>query len=596
MSNRSIEHSLNQQHQLCFVHLPKTAGTTLTSILDAQFDRHEICPINYWTDLAQQSPQDLAQYRFFRGHFPYEVSRLLNQQALYLTVLRDPIERVISGYEFMKTCTPTRPQAIITQQKALSLSLKEFVCDPEASGVINSQTLQLAGREAFPTLPAPTDPIWLEVAQQNLSRFALIGLTERFQETIALITYCFGWKPLVEFQNLMVTKRRPRKDELAQDVIDAIAERNQLDLALYQYAKDLFQTNYDQMLHNLAERYVDSSADLSPAPNSSALTDSRELYRCLERHYITRCTEAAPVLKSSILFGFDQAIAGSGWHTREGMDREAIFRWTGPGTVSTLDFYLSRDQDLILECRMINMITLEVLSSLTLQVNEHPVPWFTLYHEDTTTLIQAILPQSILISDTPFTRLTLQVNLTTSPNQIDGDNPDTRRVGLAIDLIHIYPSVEPLTAVTSDFLFHSSPWSEVATFLKEHLAAGQKLIAPKVFSALFKASMPPLAPEQAGRLDNYYLTALPLSDVDWIVYHKGMQREIGSLLRSMFRLGFAPVFANSVFTIFAKHPQQPSLNYFARHVRSVYTRYLRFYLKQKFPFLARLSVPELKNS
>jgi hypothetical protein len=40
----TMEYRLKEAEQLCFLHIPKTAGTTFTAILDAKFDRADICP------------------------------------------------------------------------------------------------------------------------------------------------------------------------------------------------------------------------------------------------------------------------------------------------------------------------------------------------------------------------------------------------------------------------------------------------------------------------------------------------------------------------------------------------------------------------
>ena len=40
-------------------------------------------------------------------------------------------------------------------------------------------------------------PDILALAKQRLGEFAVVGLTERFQETLYLLAYTFGWPPVV---------------------------------------------------------------------------------------------------------------------------------------------------------------------------------------------------------------------------------------------------------------------------------------------------------------------------------------------------------------------------------------------------------------
>jgi hypothetical protein len=80
----------------------------------------------------------------------------------------------------------------------------------------------------------------LDRAKGNLTgHFAVVGLVERFDETLILLRRRFG------FRNVFYTKQNargagPRRDKLDQDTLAHILERNALDVALYQFARGLF--------------------------------------------------------------------------------------------------------------------------------------------------------------------------------------------------------------------------------------------------------------------------------------------------------------------------------------------------------------------
>jgi hypothetical protein len=571
VKRKSIEYRLKEDDQLCFIHIPKTAGTTFTSIIDAKFSEQDICPARVWSELTQIPREELAKYKLLRGHFYYYIYKFLPRKPVYITMLRNPIERVVSGYEFMRRCRPSRPEGIPTHEKALLMTLKEYVCDPTVPGIINAQTRHISlnlQRE----LPDFMHPDWQESAQENLERFAFVGLTERFQDSMALLAYTFGWNPLIEYQNLMVAPKKLRQEDLEPDVIEAIAERNQLDIGLYQFVEEMFDHRYNQMIQDLVKRYGNSGMT-HPSP--------REVYDLLEKHYEHRYAEQNIPLTKSIIFSFREAMSGSGWHLQEGMERGDAFRWTGPGTLSFLDFPIQSGENLVIQFRVINAVAPDVLESLTLHVNHHPIDFITLHSDEVTTIFQGFIPKSALVTDQSFTRLVFQVNRTASPQSIDPNNPDHRPVGLAFNLVQVFPpdSVEENSAVA--FLFDCRAWQETVDFVQKNIQPHQQVLAPTIFSLKFPDNIPHQDPNLARKTQNYNLLLLESSNFQWAIIHKGMKQELGVILWKLMLQSFSPVMANEVFVIFAKDSDLPALSYTSLHVKPLYAGYIKYYFAQK---------------
>ena len=81
---------------LYFLHIEKTAGLSLTSVLDSLFAAEDICAFDRKALLTTMPIEQLATHRLIRGHYTYALHRLLPQMPLTLTLLRDPVDRVIS--------------------------------------------------------------------------------------------------------------------------------------------------------------------------------------------------------------------------------------------------------------------------------------------------------------------------------------------------------------------------------------------------------------------------------------------------------------------------------------------------------------------
>src|SRR4029434_2331194 len=79
-------------------------------------------------------------------------------------------------------------------------------------------------------------------ALDHLNRhFSVVGLSERFEESLALMKLRFGWQ-LKSYSSFNVTRSRPKKGDLSSTTVDLIMERNRFDVALYQRAATHFET------------------------------------------------------------------------------------------------------------------------------------------------------------------------------------------------------------------------------------------------------------------------------------------------------------------------------------------------------------------
>jgi hypothetical protein len=221
---------------LIYVHLPKAGGTTLNRVIEAEYPVSRI----YCIDPAYHARANrrlratpdsrLQEYDAFIGHMPFGLHERLERKARYITVFRDPVARMISAYRF------ARSYRIHPRHKLASgTSLLGFL---EAIGRHNVQTGLLAGTP----LGTEVDGQALERAISNLDRhFVVAGLTERFDETLALLKLRFAWKieQLGDF-NVTSPSRAP-KERVPDEDKRQIAEWNALDVKLYDLAKTRFE-------------------------------------------------------------------------------------------------------------------------------------------------------------------------------------------------------------------------------------------------------------------------------------------------------------------------------------------------------------------
>jgi hypothetical protein len=238
---------------LIFLHIPKTAGTTLNRIIEWQYNPVSIFTVDPHRIRAtvsrfQKFPeQRRRRFRVVRGHLLYGIHEFLPQGATYITMLRDPVARVLSTYAFILR-RPLHP--LHRKLKAGRLGVEDLIrMTPHRQ---NLQCRFISGIGVGPDC----DERVLEVAKENLTHaFRIVGLCERFQESLCLMMAAFGWK-VPFYTNRKVTKNRPAVEA---NVIDMIRECNRFDLELYDFARKLFEEN----LHRNADVIRDSLATLN---------------------------------------------------------------------------------------------------------------------------------------------------------------------------------------------------------------------------------------------------------------------------------------------------------------------------------------------
>lgn len=230
---------------LVFVHIPKAAGSTLHHLLEMQYAPEEsfaTCstpryPHNDLTHFEALGEDELARIRLLNGHMGYGLHRRLPRPAVYITYLREPVERVLSHYSFERTL-PQSP--VYPYLQSGDMDLKEYVrYYTEAAEMDNLQTRMIAGnwhKRGF----GPCTPAMLDEAKHNLrERFAVIGLAEAFDASYLLLKRYFGWR-LTYFSRRNKTRERLYRDHISSDELAYICDHNRFDLELYAYACELF--------------------------------------------------------------------------------------------------------------------------------------------------------------------------------------------------------------------------------------------------------------------------------------------------------------------------------------------------------------------
>jgi hypothetical protein len=235
MTNEAQEHL---QTLIIFLHLPKTAGSTLARIIQGQYAASGIISLYdsmLGEELASLPWTKLENLRVVMGHLYFGVHNFLPGPSTYITMLRDPVDRVISHYYFVR-----QDPSHYLYDSAHKMSMQEYIVSCNRQEPNNDQTRLLAGKRETSSFGTCTDEM-LDIAKKNLTEhFTVVGITEEFDRSLILMKRNLGWRsPFYINQN--VSRHRPRKEDISLETLRVVQAYNELDIELYRFANELFQ-------------------------------------------------------------------------------------------------------------------------------------------------------------------------------------------------------------------------------------------------------------------------------------------------------------------------------------------------------------------
>jgi hypothetical protein len=226
---------------LIFLHIPKSGGTTLHGIIERQYPADRIYTVDSRDVRASIAafkalPEEARRrLQVLKGHMAFGLHAWLPQPSTYITLVRHPVERAISHYYHIRRTPHHTHYATVVGQ---DMSLHEFILAGVSRLVDNGQVRALAAAEEVPY--GHCTAALLERAIAHIEGyFTLVGLTERFDETLVLLRRALGWR-VTAYRTRNVGRNRPPTAAVPAATLKLIADLNELDLRLYEYAVGRF--------------------------------------------------------------------------------------------------------------------------------------------------------------------------------------------------------------------------------------------------------------------------------------------------------------------------------------------------------------------
>ena len=191
---------------LFFLHMPRTGGTTLNTVLKANFAPEEILSIYQREDYErcrELEPAQLDGIRLVIGHLmpqSVEPPRFYDREVRIFTLLREPVARIISEYRFQKSWPSNHLYARLNDEQ---ISFRDYLTSRE-KGLryrgrnFMTHTLAHCFREDM-----PGDEL-LDMARHNLEHLFFFGVQDHFDASLLMLADRIGLEEIFyEKQNML---------------------------------------------------------------------------------------------------------------------------------------------------------------------------------------------------------------------------------------------------------------------------------------------------------------------------------------------------------------------------------------------------------
>jgi len=227
----------NADNTVLFFHVPKTGGTTFCKLLERMFDGGFKRLIGAELKNAMGNYPRSLGYRAFAGHFSLANLGYVNWivPITHLTLLREPVDRVLSQYYFLRANKEHDAHSI-----AIKYSIKE-IYELGLGERMGMQNLQVNLFSSLPKIDYNSRRELMYAKENLVNLFTSFGVTEKYEEFIQMCNQDFGWA-LQDIPRLNPTIRPAIQDE-PPEIINLIRAHNQLDAEFYDYALTCYEKN-----------------------------------------------------------------------------------------------------------------------------------------------------------------------------------------------------------------------------------------------------------------------------------------------------------------------------------------------------------------
>lgn len=241
-----------------FIHIPKCAGTSFNIILKNMYPPEVIYPIDNSRyehsseEFKRLSSHEKAHLTLVFGHMYYGLYSFMPHKASHVTILRDPVKRLVSLYNYGLQTAGVSWQARMLKEKPTFVN---FLKDHYTNTADNGIARFLSGHDLAVAAYGQCGSETANQAISNLTNhFSAIGFLEDFDQSMVLFKHVLGWnkQPLYKRRNVtpwfrMGDIKLLQPSDLTEGDLEQIEGYVKWDKLVYQAAKKLYLESLHQI-------------------------------------------------------------------------------------------------------------------------------------------------------------------------------------------------------------------------------------------------------------------------------------------------------------------------------------------------------------
>jgi hypothetical protein len=252
--------------KVLFIHIPKTAGTSLRGFLECLHPEPRCFKTWYIDSVLKEKPWQLNEFCFIGGHFPVSIIDWLpHKDFRTITFMREPVARTISHFNHLKTSKDA-----FMNQVALSNNLETFL--QRADGLFELANLQtrylgaididqeyyfnrenIVQEDADAWISGPSIERAFQRALRFLEKCDVVGIVEQMQDSMLLLANSLDLSSHVSMGH--ANRGTLAVPLISDETVNRLREINRFDLKLYDEAKRIF----SQRVATLMPEQIDDS-------------------------------------------------------------------------------------------------------------------------------------------------------------------------------------------------------------------------------------------------------------------------------------------------------------------------------------------------